>query len=295
MPHPRRVRVLLATLVVCLSGALPHPLAAEPSFLWKVSRGDRYFYLAGSVHMLTKAHYPLAPAFDAAFADSNLLVEEVDYQEMMDPKSQMMMLQRGMFSGADSLKTVLSPETYALVSERVGGLGLPMMAMERFKPWFLALTVAAMEWQRAGFDQQLGLDRHFYDRARASRMATQALETVEYQVRRFDDIPLADQDRLLASSIRDVDAQQRSVTDIATAWQAGDAVGLERLVLAELKSDPLMYQRLLVERNLNWMPVLESLLLRSGPAFVLVGAAHLVGPDGLLTLLQARGYTLEQM
>jgi len=56
-----------------------------------------------------------------------------------------------------------------------------------------------------------------------------------------------------------------------------------------------MYQRLLVDRNRNWMPKIEALFARPGRAFVVVGAAHLVGADGLISMLRARGYTVEQM
>jgi uncharacterized protein YbaP (TraB family) len=56
-----------------------------------------------------------------------------------------------------------------------------------------------------------------------------------------------------------------------------------------------MYQRLLVERNKNWMPKIEALFTRRGRALVVVGAAHLVGPDGLLAMLKAKGYTVEQL
>jgi uncharacterized protein YbaP (TraB family) len=56
-----------------------------------------------------------------------------------------------------------------------------------------------------------------------------------------------------------------------------------------------MYQRLLVERNKDWMPKIEALFSRKGRAFVVVGAAHLVGPDGLLAQLKAKGYAIEQL
>jgi hypothetical protein len=67
------------------------------------------------------------------------------------------------------------------------------------------------------------------------------------------------------------------------------------LLLQELRKDPEMYQRLLVERNRNWLPKLEALFNRRGRALVIVGAAHLVGPDGLLQTLKSKGYTIEQL
>ena len=84
------------------------------------------------------------------------------------------------------------------------------------------------------------------------------------------------------------------MTKLIEAWRAGDVATVERIVLKDLQQETQLYQRLLVERNKNWMPKLEALFSRKRPAFVVVGAAHIVGPDGLLTMLKARGYTLEQ-
>ena len=89
--------------------------------------------------------------------------------------------------------------------------------------------------------------------------------------------------------------EMANLSTLAQAWKAGEAPTIERIVLQDLKKDPQMYQRLLVARNRNWMPKLEALFNRSGRAFVVVGAAHLVGPDGLIALLQAKGYRVEQM
>ncbi len=177
-----RAVIVLAILAGHLGPSVIALGAAQPSFLWRVTRDGGTFYLVGSVHMLTAQHYPVSPAFDAAFAESDLLVEEVDYREMMAPQSQMQMLSRGMFPADGSLKSSVSAETYELVSKRFAGIGLSIEMLDRFKPWLVALTLLGMEWQRAGFDQRLGLDRHFYDRAVAAGMPVQALETIDFQI-----------------------------------------------------------------------------------------------------------------
>ncbi len=190
---------------------------------------------------------------------------------------------------------MVSPATMALVKARVGDLGMPLEALQQFKPWFLAMTLMAVEWQKAGFDSELGLDKHFYDRAKAAGKAVQGLETTEYQISRFDGMTKSQQDHFLAESLKDLDSEKASVHKVADAWKAGDATTVERLVLQDLKDDPEMYQRLLVERNRNWLPKLVALFARPGHAFVVVGAAHLVGPDGLLTLLKAKGIRVVQL
>jgi uncharacterized protein YbaP (TraB family) len=104
-----------------------------------------------------------------------------------------------------------------------------------------------------------------------------------------------EQDRMLAESIRDLDKEQASVLTLTNAWKAGDAATVERIVLDDVKDEPLLYDRLLVNRNRNWLPKLDALLTRPGRAFVVVGAGHLVGPDGLLAMFKAKGYKVEQL
>jgi uncharacterized protein YbaP (TraB family) len=252
-------------------------------------------YLVGSVHLLNQDFYPLSDNLAKAFKESDLLVEEVDLAELLAPQVQLQMLGRGMLPPDQSLDKVVSPATFELVSKRVVRLGMPVEPLQRFKPWLLALTLAALEWQKAGFDAELGLDKHFYDRARKEGKQVQGLETAEYQMSRFDGLSMDQQERLLASTLKDLDTEMGNVAKIAQAWKQGDAPAIERFVLQDLKHEPLMYERLLVERNRNWLPKLEALFGRPGRAFVVVGAAHLVGPDGLVALLKAKGYQVEQV
>jgi len=288
----RRPSVLIALVAVMLAVA---DAASARTFAWKVTGKGGAIYLVGSVHVLTPDFYPLDPALDAAYKDSDLLVEEVDLAELLDPSAQMAALSRGMLTGDQSLDKLLSPATLALVKKATGDLGAPGGPLMRFKPWMLAIALQGLELQKVGFDPELGLDKHFYDQAKEQDKAVQGLETAEYQISRFDTMTMEQQDRMLAQTLKELDTEIASVGKLTDAWKAGDAPAVERIVLADLKSDPQMYQRLLVERNRNWMPKIEALFARRGRAMVVVGAAHLVGPDGVLAMLKAKGYTVEQL
>lgn len=290
----RATALLLIAAIAAAAAGRPH--AAPPAFAWKATgKAGGTIYLVGSLHLLTKDYYPLPPVLDAAFKESDLLVEEVDLAEMLAPETQVKMMARGMLPPDQSLDKTISPETLALVTSRSAALGVPMGAVNRLKPWFLALIVLGLEWQAAGFDPQLGIDKHFYDRARAEGKAVQGLETLEFQLSRFDEMTPAEQERLLAQTLRELDTQKAAVTTLANAWKAGDAATIEGIVLRDLKDEPRMYERLLVERNRTWLPRIEALFARPRPAIVVVGAAHLVGPDGLLAMLRARGYAVAQL
>jgi len=269
--------------------------AQAKTFAWKATGKGGTIYLIGSIHVMSEGFYPLNPALEAAFKDSDLLVEEVDLAEMLDPAAQMAILSRGMLPPNQSLDKVLSPATLALVQKTagdLGGVGGPLM---RFKPWMLAIALQGLELAKAGFDPALGLDKHFYDQAKAAGKAVQGLETAEFQISRFDTMTMEQQDRMLAQTLKELATETATVGMLGDAWKTGDIAGVESIALADLKSDPLMYQRLLVERNRNWMPKIEALFARRGRALVVVGAAHMVGPDGLLAMLRAKGYTIEQL
>jgi len=290
-----RHRKVLRISVVAIALLLVAAAAQAKSFAWKVTGKSGVVYLVGSVHLLSNDFYPLQPALEAAYKDSDLLVEEVDMAELTDPSAQLALLGKAMLPSATPLDKVISAETYAMLTKRAEALGLPLEPFKMLKPWMVALTLVQMEWQQAGFDPQLGLDMHFYNQAKADGKTTQGLETAEYQISRLDGLTLQQQERMLAESLKELDDEKANMKKLVDAWRSGDSATVEKIVLADLKTEPVLYQRLLVERNRNWMPKIDALFARPKHALVVVGAAHLVGPDGLLAALKAKGYTVEQL
>jgi uncharacterized protein len=292
----QRHRALAFAIAACLAIACLHGDAAGRNFMWKAtSPSHRVVYLVGSVHVLTADYYPLDPAFEEAFKSSDVLVEELDMREMLGASSQMEMLSRGMLPAGQTIDKVVSAGTMAAVTKKFSDLGMPLEPMKQFKPWLMSLILQGFEWQKSGFDADLGLDKHFYDQAIGSGKPVQGLETLAFQLSRFDEMSMDAQDRLLSETINELDTTKASFTRMADAWKAGDVPAIEQLVLKDLKDEPQMYDRLLIQRNRMWLPKIEALFSRSKPAFVVVGAAHLVGSDGLLQMLKAKGYTIEQM
>jgi uncharacterized protein len=295
--HFRRVRAVIIALTTAIAaGTLsPAPLAQTRAFAWKATKGAGAVYLVGSVHMLTSDFYPLAASLEAGFKDSDLLVEEANLAEMLSPNMQFSMLSRGMLPAGQTLDKVISPATMVLLNKHVSALGMPVEPLKQFKPWMLAMTIEAMEWQKAGFDAELGLDKHFFDRAQVDNKGIQGLETTDFQISLFDGMTMEQQDRFLSETLKGVATETAAVSKLAASWKIGDVASIERLVLADVKSDPFVYDRLLVARNRAWLPKIEALFSRGRPAFVVVGAAHLVGPDGLIAMLKAKGYQLVQL
>lgn len=265
------------------------------NFMWKVEGpGGAVAYLLGSLHVLTPEWYPLNATINKAFEGSKVLVEEIDIAEASDPTQMMSALMKAMLTDGRTLDKVIAPEVYAEVKKRAEKVGMPMMAVNRMKPWLVAITLMAPTLEAAGFKPELGVDRHFYDRAVASNMKRQSLETLQYQLDRFDELPLPLQEELLKSTLADLDIEIGNIKEMAQAWAFGNVSAIEKMTLASLKESPELYSRLLLERNNNWMPHVETCLKQNSGCFIVVGAAHLVGPDGLPNLLQKKGYKVTQ-
>ena len=287
---------ILAVLGVLSLVVLPtFAQEAAKSFLWRVEGpGASVAYLLGSLHVLTPEFYPLSPAINKAFAGSKTLVEEVDFDEMNDPAQMINALGKAMLTDGRTLEQLVAPSTFAEVSRRAEKAGLPMMAIQRMKPWLVAITLMGPTLQAAGFKAELGVDRHFFDRAKAAGLKRQSLETLVYQIDRFDQLSPKLQEDMLISGMKDLDTQVGNVNEMARQWAAGDVKALEKSLLISIEESRELYDRLLVERNRNWVPHVEACLTNNSGCFVVVGAAHLVGPDGLPVLLAKKGYKVTQ-
>ena len=287
-------RVLAIVLGLVVSST---PLVAQQPgshFLWKVEGDGGSAYLLGSLHVLTADFYPLSATINRAFAESKTLVEEVDIDETNDPMVMMAALAKAMLANGQTLDQVVAPGTFAEVTRRAEKAGLPMMAIQRMKPWLVAITLMAPTLQAAGFKPELGIDRHFFDRAKDSGMKRQALETMAYQLDRFDSLSPKLQEELLKTTMEDLDKEVAGVKELAQAWTFGNVAEMEKLTLLTMKEAPALYESLLVERNRNWVPHVEKCLKEKAGCFMVVGAAHLVGPDGLPALLLKKGYKVTQ-
>ena len=293
----RHVGVALVALGLLTGTAMAQApaVASARHFVWRVAREGRpVAWLIGSVHVLKSDAYPLPDIFDKAFAETGTLVEEVDLGAAADPAAVMPMAAVALFTDGRTLGAVLDRETYASVETRAAAAGLPMLALDRMKPWLVAMTLAVPALRRSGFDPALGIDRHFYDRARAAKRPVRGLETAAYQIDRLDGLPMPVQIEMLKAVLSDVETQVAAVGEIVAAWKSGDAGALERLLLQEFRASPDVYERLLVERNRAWAPQIAACASEPAPCLVVVGGAHLVGPDSVVVLLRQAGFTVEQ-
>ena len=290
----RLLIVALCTSTLGYTSSAAQTTAAGKHFLWTVRSEANVLYLAGSVHALGADAYPLPAVFEKAFEASGTLVEELDLADAASLSAMPMLLAKGLYGDGRTFESAVSKETATLVTQYFKQTGLPMEMIRPMKPWMVMLMLTALEVQKAGLDASLGLDKYFYDKAMAAKKPVIGLETPEFQIDRFDKMSDAVQEQMLRSTVTELDAQSNELKSMIAAWQRGDTATLETSVRDSFARYPAAYTSLIAERNRNWIPQLQMCLSSPTPCFVVVGAAHIVGPDELLALLQQKGYRVEQ-
>ena len=273
--------------------------AAHVPLLWKVSDGDNSLYLLGSLHLLKKSDYPLSTDVDAALRDAKTVIFELDMDDMMKPENLAKMQQSFAFDDGRKLSEALPAQTRAKLEAVFAKTGTPLSAVEGIEPWALNLQLAMGVMMSMGFDPQAGVDQHLSQEAKKAGKSLMALETLQDQIDMFEAQPEAEQIRALEKFLDDPKEMMRLAATMHADWKTGNAEGLDRNLRARMASEtPESYRLVNIVRNDLWVPKLQARLDAHGKgddSLAVVGAMHLLGADGVVEKLRAKGYRVERV
>ncbi len=288
-----RVFLLLVFLVLVAASA-----AAGPIFQWEIKSETATLTLVGSVHVGKADFFPLDASYEEAFTAADALAVEVN---MIDPaniqQAQLLIMQKGMLPGEYTLKDRLSPELMTRLEAFAAERGAPLPMYQKLKPGIVAMILVMEEYQRAGYDPELGIDKHFLDQAGELSKPVRELETLEDQLDLFLAIDDQLDDILMSQFLDDMGEMVAQTEKMLALWKAGDVAGLDEFLQEQIGDDPNMvefYRGLLDERNIKMAETIDSWLHQDKDVFVVVGAGHFAGEVGLLHLLEEKGWEITQ-
>jgi len=261
--------------------------------MWKASSPSTTVYLLGSIHAGDQELYPLPQAIESAFNASKLLVVEVNVKDVDQMATLKLVQQYGMYSGDDSLSKHLSKTTSDALDAYCSKNGLLRTMLDKFKPWMVAVTIEVVALQQAGEDMTMGIDLHFLNESKQPQKIEE-LETADFQMTALSSGSEEEQQQLLAQTLKEVDTTKERIGKMRHAFQSGDAETIQKL-LEEENEPKSLYKRLLDDRNGPMAERIDGYLKGKDQVFVVVGAGHLVGDKGIVKLLQAKNYKVEQV
>ena len=265
---------------------------ADPA-MWVVRDADTTIYLFGTFHALSGQQDWFNDEVRTAFDRSQELVLEAIIPE--DPQQAQaamgpVIARLAIDPQGRAITSRLTPPQVATLRAQVGP-AVDIFDQAKFEPWFVSLALAQGAAQRLGLTGEHGPERVLTQAAGRRTMPITALETVEFQLGIFDQVPDADQMEGLTELLANPNRMSETLQPMLAAWSSGNVDALADILNESVRDDPQAYRLLFTDRNATWARWIRDRLARPGTVFMAVGAGHLGGPGSVQE--QLRGMNIQ--
>ncbi len=277
-------------------------ITASTGFLWKVQKNGNTVYLLGSIHVANEAMYPLRPAIEAAFKSADYLGVEVDMTKIdqaPDAIQKQIFDTGGTYKDGTYLQDHVTADTYQKVVDILKARRIPRNSFDAYKPGVVSTIISNWQILDKGYKPQLGIDNHFMQKAISENKPILQLETFEQQGRMLGGFSASLQEDLLNQAIADYNNPnedlEESINYQTKMWSDGDEDALLSLVKKATKNAE-FYKAMLADRNAGMLTKIVGYLTgdQKKTYFIIVGGAHMLGDDGIVTMLEKDGFTVEK-
>lgn len=299
--------------LMCLVGLAlsPAPLhaqsltaAAPGPAMWRIADEDTEIFLFGTIHVLP-------PGIDWQRIEVQNVLETADVvffetsDRDMGSNAYLTFFQAGLAGPGEGIHDVLSDDQFELLSGALSQFGLSIDSFKGQQPWFAALMLSSIAMEMQGHLAEFGVETWIEERLSFSR-DVRSLESGLDVANALSDLPVEIQISMLLDGLEDTDTLDNAsaltqdaayvVEASIKAWLKGDTELLYQLVVEEMEVEmPELYDVMFTDRNLNWTNKLDTLMTaETGRFFVAVGSGHLVGPDSVVAMMEARGWEAQR-
>lgn len=273
----------------------PNSKCGEKQFLWKVSGESSFVWVLGSIHMADASFYPLSPVIESAFNTSETLVLEMDMSDNnLIQEVTELTLQEGLLPGGN-LQEILPEKTWNRLKEVLENWNVSIEMFRFYRPWMAAMALSELAFQKAGISAEYGIDFVLLDQAATAGKAILGLETPKQQISALSEVSDSLGAHYLGKTLSEISGLDSLILEFKTAWKCGEILRMKKILESDTEAQDELEERLYHRRN-EWMAQgIEKLISKETSAFVVVGAAHLIGkPKTVLQLLQEKGYRIKR-
>lgn len=285
---------LLFICVMCIPAHAQEELNAAPA-IWLVEREDAKLYMLGSVHLLPENIKWYGGKIEEILESAKEVVFEVHLTPDKEVRTAQIVRENGLLENGDVLSNHLDNEEYNYLINTAQTFGIPGPAISSFKPWYASILLSVSAIIQQGWDPESGVDKFIESIAAENNKKISELETVEFQMSTLYDHPLDVQAAMLKDTLEQLQDIKNITLEMVDAWASGDQDRMNVAFLEPMKQQEEIYAKLVVQRNKNWVPVLEHLINKDQVTVVVAGVAHFIGGDGVIAMLEDRGYNVKRV
>ena len=264
--------------------------------LWRIDGGAGASYVFGTVHITDPRVHEVARQMLQTVG----AVDSITLEILQTPEAIAEIAQRMVITGGPGLSQMAGAELFAQTVDIAAPYGMTAAILDRFKPWAVAITLSVpVSEMHARASGGVNTDGLLEAHAQANQIALHALESLDEQLGLFDRLTQADQIEMLRIAVRDGSLLDDVFTKLVDEYLARDLDAIYRLLEEQATGQTERLQsffgdELIDARNKRMVERMQA-RLAEGNALIAVGALHLPGEDGLLRLLEQRGYTIQRM
>jgi uncharacterized protein YbaP (TraB family) len=194
-----------------------------------------------------------------------------------------------------SLDKILTPSEFALADSFVKAKSpMTLTMLNGMKPAAVQIMLIALLLPKNISPENPALDMYFQTEAKKLKKGVMGLETLEEQGVLLFDSPIARQKELLMKTVKESERMLKEGEEIFNQYKNQDLKAIEKSFADNKDYTVEEIAGLLEKRNKNWISKMPQ-LMQSSPVFFAVGAGHLIGDNGLISLLKKEGYTLKPL
>ena len=300
-----RIGFLLFSSAALFANAARGAEALPKCCVWRVTNAKAPFYLVGSVHALSRKDYPLPRPYELALKDARRLLFEFDPSRGLEFEKKL--AAAGKYPPGQNIRSKIDPKLLAWLRENISAVNVehnrPKKSPNRvadfdsgagYKPWWIAQHLVDPR-NSSNMSTSHGLDNYLVSRARKMGKEIGGLESVDEHVAVLGGLSDRDSEILLRGALGRSEPGQAEIDRMRKAWRNGDTAALWAGDARSRKEAPWIAARLVDDRNVKWIPRIETELKSGKPTAIVAGALHFSGPNSVIALLQARGYKVEQL
>lgn len=285
----RAVTAFVAAFVLVTSAwATDLPAKAKPAF-WTVEHQGARMYLLGSVHLLPPEVHWITDEIRVARDSADVFVFEAPLKDA-DVTMSGFVEKHGRIDGGKTLRDLLGKKAHEALEQAAWDVQYPPRLLAGVRPWLAAVYLELYAYLKLGYSPHYGVDHVLERQVEKRKVGFTYFETVEEQLSYFLKLSPREELAYLNTTVRDIIEKPDMPQRLIKAWAEGDTRALQNLIDEGMAGVPQLRAQLLVARNRKWFPQIETMLKSGKVHFVTVGAAHLVGRDGVVEMLRAKGY-----